>query len=180
MNAASGLFPAAAFFAAYLAGGLDFYIATAVLMIAVCVQIAAMKLLRKPVKKEMWALAAMVLVFGGATLLLRDEFYLKIKTTIVYWLFASALLIAELKFNKNPARALLDSVFTAPDAAWRSLTLTLAAFFAALGAFNLLMLRLLTTEEWVWVKTFGYPALTFCFLIAAFIRLHKAGGEPKQ
>ena len=179
MKAAGGLFPAAVFFAVYLGGGLDFYLATAALMAAVCLQLAAMKILRKPVAKELWAVAAMVLIFGGATLLLRDELWLKIKTTVVYWLFASAFLVADFKFGKNPARALLGSVFEAPDFAWRRLTVALAGFFVLLGGFNLLVLRMFSTEQWVWIKTFGYPAATFCFLIAAFVWLHKIGGKSQ-
>lgn len=186
MKAAGGIFPAAVFFAVYLGGdvflagasaylGGKFYLATAALMAAVCIQLALMTILRKKVEKELWIVAAMVLVFGGASLLLRDELWLKIKTTVVYWIFASAFLIAEFKFGKNPLRALLGSAFSAPDVAWRRLTLALAAFFALLGAFNLLALRLLSTDQWVWTKTFGYPAATFCFLIAAFVWLHKAG-----
>ncbi len=177
MKPAHGAFPAAVFFAVYLAAGLDFYLATAALMTAVCVQLAALKLLRKPVEKETWGIAVLILVFGAATLILRDEFYLKIKTTVVYWIFAAAFLIAEVKFRKNPARALLGSAVSAPDSAWRNLTFALAAFFALLGACNLFLLRMLTTEEWVWAKTFGYPAATFFFLLAAIARMLKAGGE---
>ena len=190
MKAAGGLFPAAVFFAAYLGGdiylaeaaaylGGKFYLATAALMAAVCLQLLLMTILRKPVEKELWLVALMVLVFGGASLLLRDEFWLKIKTTAVYWIFAAAFLIADIKFGKNPMRALLSSAFSASDGAWRRLTLALSSFFALLGAANLIVLSLVSTDRWVWIKTFGYPAATFCFLIAAFVWLHKAGAKEE-
>ncbi|MGI9337216.1 MAG: inner membrane-spanning protein YciB [Gammaproteobacteria bacterium] len=191
MKAAGGIFPAAVFFAVYFGGdifpaaaadyfGGKFYLATAALMAAICLQLAAMKILHKPVEKELWLVAAMVLLFGGASLLLRDEFWLMIKTTVVYWLFAAAFLIAEMKFGKNPLRALLGSTFSAPDNAWRRLTFALAGFFGLLGTVNLMVLHLVSTDQWspdrwVLIKTFGYPAATFCFLIAAFVWLHKAG-----
>lgn len=187
MKAAGGLFPAAVFFAVYLGGdsylpglaaslGGGFYLATAALMAAVVLQLAAMVILGKKVEKELWLVAAMVVVFGGASLLLRDEFWLKIKTTVVYGIFAAGLLIATIKFNKNPAKALLGAAFSAPDDAWRRLTFALAGFFILLGAANLIVLNLVSTERWVWIKTFGYPAATFCFLIAAFVWLHKKAG----
>ncbi|MGI9306354.1 MAG: inner membrane-spanning protein YciB [Gammaproteobacteria bacterium] len=162
--------PAAVFFGAYYFSG-DFQTATAALMAAVAGQIALLKILKLRVGAAEWAVAGLVLVFGGATLLLRETAYLQIKTTAVNWLFAAALLGADLIWKKNLARALLGGFFTAEDWLWRRVSGALAAMFFLLGAVNLAVIRNVSEENWVWIKTFAYPAASFVFLLGVVFYL---------
>lgn len=157
--------PAAAFFGAYL-WTRDFAFATKALLAAAALQIAAMLLFRAPPRAAEWLAAALVFAFGGASLLLGDSEYLKIKTTVVNWLFALFLLLSDFVFKKNIARALLDEAFAARDAQWRRASNFLALLFFAVGAANLAAIRRLSEEEWVWTKTFVYPAVSFAGFVA--------------
>jgi intracellular septation protein len=60
-------------------------------------------------------------VFGGATLLLHDETFIKWKPTVLYWLFAATLLIGRLLFRRNLISALLKDI-TLPDPVWARIT----------------------------------------------------------
>ena len=172
--------PALAFFAAYLAFG-DFQAATAVLMGAVALQILLLLALRVPPTAAEWLAAALILVFGGATLLLRETAYLQIKTTVVNWLFALSLPVADIVFKKNLARAMFGKFFSATDAQWRRASVALSLTFFFVGAINLAAMHHLSEEEWVWAKTFAYPAATFAGLagVVAYLacRAEAAGGD---
>src|SRR4051812_41543709 len=100
------LFPVVLFFAAFKL--LDIYAATAVAIVATILQVAWLKLRGKRVDVMLWASLAIIVVFGGATLLLQDETFIKWKPTVLYWLFGTVLAGGALFFRKNLVRALLS------------------------------------------------------------------------
>ena len=110
--------------------------------------------------------AVIVLVFGGLTLVLQDETFIKLKPTIIYVLFGGVLL-GGLAFRKPLLGMVFDSVFHLTDEGWRKLTLRWALFFFALAVLNEIVWRTQSTDFWVSFKVFGVLPLTFLFARAA-------------
>ena len=106
-----------------------------------------------------------VVVFGGLTLFLQDETFIKLKPTIVNTLFGLVLL-GGLYFRKPLLQIVLDSVFDLTEEGWRKLTLRWALFFFALAAINEIVWRTQTTDFWVSFKVFGIMPLTVAFALA--------------
>ena len=106
-----------------------------------------------------------VLVFGGLTLSLQDEVFIKLKPTIVNALFGLVLL-GGLYFRKPLLAIVLDSMFTLTDEGWRKLTLRWALFFFVLAGLNEIVWRTQTTDFWVSFKVFGIMPLTIVFALA--------------
>jgi intracellular septation protein len=120
-----------------------------------------------------------VLVFGGLTLYLRDETFIKLKPTIVYTMFA-ALLAAGLLWKKPMLEFLFGPVFTLTEEGWRKLTIRWALFFAAMAVVNELVWRNVSTDAWVSFKAFGFLPLTFLFAIAQVPLMQRHGQEPPE
>lgn len=117
-----------------------------------------------------------VLVFGGLTLALHDETFIKLKPTIVNSLFGLTLL-GGLYFRKNLLALALDSLFDLTEEGWRKLTLRWAIFFFVLAALNEIVWRTQTTDVWVSFKVFGIMPLTVAFALAQtpLLMRHEAG-----
>jgi intracellular septation protein len=157
------LFPILLFFAAFKLA--DIYVATGVAIAATVVQIAWLKLRGRKVEPMQWASLAIIVVFGGMTLLFRDETFIKWKPTVLYGLFAGALLLAPRLTGRNPLRAMMGSQIALPEAIWTRLTLAWAGFFAAMGVLNLFVAYTFALEIWVDFKVFGTLALTLVFVV---------------
>src|SRR5712691_12271731 len=113
------LFPVILFFVAFKFFGI--YIATAVAIVATVAQIAWVCYRHRKIDNIQWVTLGVIVVFGGATLLLHDETFIKWKPTVLYWLFGAALLIADIGFRKNLIRAMMEKQMALPDAVWRKL-----------------------------------------------------------
>jgi intracellular septation protein len=116
--------------------------------------------------------AIVVVVFGGATLILQDELFIKLKPTIIYVLFGSVLL-GGLAFGKPLLGMVFDSVFNLTDEGWRKLTVRWALFFFALAVLNEAVWRTQSTDFWVAFKVFGVLPLTFVFMALQYPLLTK-------
>ena len=140
------------------------FTATAVLMLVVPFSLGvAWKLAgRMPVMPM--ATAALVLVFGGLTLFLNDEEFIKIKVTILYALFGASLLIA-LRFNRLLLPVVFDAAIHLDDDGWRKLTWRWSFFFFLLAGLNEVLRHVLSTDQWVSFKVFGILALTLVFVL---------------
>jgi intracellular septation protein len=106
--------------------------------------------------------AVIVLIFGGLTLVLHDETFIKLKPTITYVLFGGAL-FGGLLFNKPLLGVVFDSVFNLTDEGWRKLTVRWALFFFVLAVLNEVVWRTQSTDFWVNFKVFGVVPLTMLF-----------------
>lgn len=108
---------------------------------------------------------AVVVLFGGLTIALHDETFIKLKPTIVNALFGSALL-AGLYWRKPLLAVVLDSMLALTEEGWRKLTLRWAVFFYVLAILNEIVWRTQTTDLWVKFKVFGIMPLTVAFALA--------------
>ena len=154
--------PLLLFFAAFRLWGV--YVATGVAMAATLGQVAWLKLRRQPVPTPLWLSLGVIVVFGGATLLLRDEWFVKLKPTALYWLMGGTLLVGRL-LGRDLLRLLAGEHLPLPPAAWRLMTWMWIAFFGAMGAVNLYVARHFPTETWVTFKVFWSTGLLFAFSI---------------
>jgi intracellular septation protein len=114
----------------------------------------------------LWVSLGLVVVFGGATLLLRDETFIKWKPTVLYWLFAITLFGSAQFFGKNLIRAMLSQAqMNLPEPLWARLNLAWAGFFAVMGVLNLWVAFNFSTDTWVSFKLFGSMGLMLVFII---------------
>jgi intracellular septation protein len=157
------LFPVVLFFAAFKL--FDIYVATAVAIAATVLQVGWLKLRGRRVDVMLWASLAIIVVFGGATLLLQDETFIKWKPTVLYWLFGAVLAGGVLLFRKNLIRALLSEQMKLPEPIWARLNWTWVGFFAFMGAANLYVAYNYSTDLWVNFKLFGGIGLMLGFVI---------------
>jgi intracellular septation protein len=154
------------------------FVATAVFMVAILASLAVSYALTRHLPVMAMVTAVIVVVFGGLTLVLHDETFIKMKPTIVYLLFASTLL-GGLAFNKPLLAVVFDAVFHLTDEGWRKLTLRWAIFFLALAVLNEIIWRTQTTDFWVSFKVFGVLPLTFVFAALQYPLLQKYSIEEK-
>jgi intracellular septation protein len=152
--------PLILFFAANARFGI--YVATAAFMVAIVVALGASYALTRRLPVMPLVTAVIVLVFGGLTLVLHDELFIKVKPTIIYLLFGSVLL-GGLAFRKPLLGMLFDSVFNLTEEGWRKLTVRWALFFFVLAVLNEIVWRTQTTDFWVSFKLFGVVPLTLLF-----------------
>jgi intracellular septation protein len=162
----------------FLANGrAGIFVATALFMGAVLVSLVASYALTRHLPIMPIVTAVVVLIFGGLTLLLQDDHFIKLKPTIVNLLFAGAL-FGGLLLNKPLLKIVLDAVFDLTDEGWRKLTLRWALFFLFLAALNEVVWRNFSTDTWVSFKVFGVMPLTFVFALAQVPLLQRYAIEP--
>ena len=166
------LFPIILFFVAFKFAGI--YAATGVAMAATFAQIGWLKLRGRKVDTMMWVSLGIIVIFGGATLILHDETFIKWKPTVLYWFFAAALGGAYLVARKNLIKGILGEQLQLPDAAWSTLNWSWTAFFAFMGALNLYVAFNYPLDTWVNFKLFGGMGLMFLFVLgqAVFLARH--------
>ena len=157
------LFPVILFFTAFKLKGI--FVATMVAMIASAVQIGYMYFKHKKVEPMMWLSLAIITVFGGATLLLHDETFIKWKPTVLYWLFGVALIAGQLMFKKNAMQSILGKQMTLPDKTWKTINVSWGIFFLLLGTINLFVAYTFSTDAWVNFKLFGIMGLMLVFIV---------------
>lgn len=166
--------PLVLFFLANAQFGL--FVATGVFMVAMVIALAVNYWMERRVAMMPLVTCGFVLVFGGLTLILQDELFIKIKPTLVNLLFAAALFIA-LIARRNLLKTLLGSVLILDDTGWRILTWRWAVFFVVLAALNEIVWRNFSTDDWVAFKLFGIVPLTLAFSMAQLPLLRRHGAD---
>jgi intracellular septation protein len=172
------LFPVLLFFIAFKV--FDIYIATAVVIVATFAQIGWVWFRHRKVDTMLWVSLALVVVFGGATLLLHDETFIKWKPTILYWLFAVVLFGSSQFFNRNLIRRMLEQQMQVPEPVWARLNQAWIGFFSFMGVLNLYVAFNFTTDIWVSFKLFGGMGLMIVFIIAQGLLLAKYLPEESE
>ena len=114
----------------------------------------------------------MVVVFGGLTVWFNDERFFKMKTTLVYGLFASILGVGLLQ-GRSYLAWVMSEFLPMTHEGWMKLTWRLTLFFAALAIGNEIVWRTMSTDAWVKIETFGFPLLMFLFLWTQILALQR-------
>ncbi len=157
-------FPIICFFIAYKFWGI--YIATAATMGACALQNLAYWLKHRRFEKLHLITLISVFVLGGFTLIFHKAIFIKWKPSIIYWVFASALLISHWVSDKNLLYRMLGDKVQLPHSVWTRLNISWALFFTFLGALNIYVVYHYDTNAWVNFKLFGTLGLTLAFTIA--------------
>jgi intracellular septation protein len=148
------------------------FLATLVAIFATFVQVGWVKLRGHKVEIMLWVSLFIIVVFGGATLYLQDENFIKWKPTVLYWVFAGAIFGAA-AFGKNLIRTMMTSQMELPDAAWRQMNLSWGGFFAFMGIANLWVANNFSTDDWVNFKLYGSILLMLVFVVIQSLMLSK-------
>lgn len=181
-------FPVIVFFAAFKLYGI--YAATVASIVAAMLQVAGFWWKHRRFERMHVITLAVLAVFGGLTVLLHDDTFIKWKPTIVNWVFAVLLLGTQWFGRKNALEHMLDGNLTLPKAVWRRMNLSWAAFFVFLGGLNLYVAFYYAPdlapearqEIWVNFKVFGLLGLTLAFTVvqALFLAKHVQATEKDQ
>jgi intracellular septation protein len=155
------------------------FTATAVFMVAILIALAASYALTKRLPIMALVSGVIVTVFGGLTLALHDETFIKIKPTIIYALFGATLMFG-LLFRKPVLEIVFDSVFNLTEEGWYKLTVRWMLFFFAMAVLNEIVWRTQTTDVWVSFKLFGAVPLTFLFAALQYPLLMKYEAGAKH
>jgi intracellular septation protein len=153
------------------------FTATATFMVAVLAALAASYVLTRRLPIMPVVTAIIVLIFGGLTLFLHNDTFIKIKPTIIYALFG-AVLLGGLLFGKTLLGVVFDSLFHLTEEGWRKLTVRWALFFFVLAVLNEIVWRSTSTNIWVDFKVFGVMPLTLLFGALQYPLLQKYAAAP--
>jgi intracellular septation protein len=140
-------------------------LATAVAIVASVAQVGWLLARGRRVEPMLWVSVAVIGVFGGATIWLNDEVFIKWKPTILYLLFAGALVAGRLIWRRNFVRTILGKQIALPEPIWDRLLWVWSGFFALLAAANLFVAFSFSTDTWVNFKLFGLMGLTLGFVV---------------
>jgi intracellular septation protein len=165
------LFPLLLFFAAYKY--YDIYVATGVAIVASVVQVAMFRFRHRRFETMHLVTLGVITVFGGLTIALQDETFIKWKPTLVYWILGALMLASQWIGQRTLIDRMLAAQITLPDNVWRRLNLSWGLFFAFAGALNLYVAffygldleEAKRTDIWVDFKVFGLMALTLAFAV---------------
>lgn len=163
-------FPILLFFLSYKI--YDIYVATAVIIVASVIQVGWVWIKHRRIENMHLVTLVLVIVLGGATLLLHDENFIKWKPTVVNWAFAVAFLGSQFIGKKNLIQRMLEGqIAVTLSKVWKHLNMAWVAFFTAMGVINLYVAFNFDTDTWVNFKLFGMMGLTLVFVIAQSLYL---------
>ena len=155
--------PLVVFFSSYYALGI--LPATAVFMGATVLAGIVTYILTKKVSPLIVFSAVVVLIFGGLTLWLKDETFIKLKPTI-YYVAVSLILTGGLAFNRLVVKEVMDIAVHLTDEGWQKLTVRIAIFYAFLAVLNVYVARTYSFDTWLWLKVWGFVPLSIVFFMA--------------
>jgi intracellular septation protein len=144
---------------------LGIFAATGCFMVAVLAALALDWMIDKKLSPMPLFTAILVVIFGGLTLYLKNDIFIKMKPTVLYAFFA-AVLLGGLFFNRLFIKYVFAQAFELNDAGWRKLTVRWGLFFAVLAVLNEAVWRTTTTATWVSFKVWGILPLIFLFALA--------------
>ena len=153
--------------------------ATGVAIATTIAQVGWLMLAKKPVSKMLWISLIIITVFGGATLLSGDEWFVKLKPTVLYWAMATTLAAGAMLFKRNLIQWLLGAEIALPTEAWTMMNRSWMGFFAVMGALNLYVAFNYPTDTWVNFKVFWSMGLMLVFVVIQGLMLARfTQGKP--
>lgn len=171
-------FPIILFFIAFKL--YDIYVATAVVMAATIVLVTYNWFRYGKVETMRWITLALVVIMGGATLLLHDEQFIKWKLSIIEWLLGLVFLGSQFIGDKPIIERMMSSSLTLPTIIWQRLNSIWASFFISIGFLNLYVMYHYSTNDWVNFKTFAVPSLMLLLFIIQMVFLYKYLPESEE
>jgi intracellular septation protein len=156
------------------------YLATAVAMAVMVLQLGLGLAVKRRLETMPMLTAGLILVLGGATLLLHDPVFILWKPTLVNWLFAAVFLAPPLLGRAPLVKALMGHALKVPDAIWRRTNLAWVGFFVLSGIANLVVAYTFSEAVWVDFKLFGMLGMTLVFIVAQALYLARHHTEPEQ
>lgn len=162
-------------------GQLPILLATVVAIVATLLQVVYQKATGKKVENMQWIGLALIVVFGGATLVLQNETFIKWKPTVLYLAMAAGFLIA-FAFKRNPIELMMKGQVELPSFAWVTLLWAWVGFFLLMAVLNIAVAYSFSTDVWVDFKLFGSLGATLVFVFAQgfYMSRHmKQGSEAK-
>lgn len=172
--------PVIVFFGLYFATGRDIYLATWGILVASAVQIAAGWLIWRKVERMHLLVFVVTVIFGGLTLLLRDDMFIKWRPTVIYGALAVILLgglfLRERSLLQRMCEAMmirgLGYVVALPRREWTILNAAFILYFSLLGGLNIYIAYAFSTDFWVNFKLIGFTILNFMFYIGLFFYVY--------
>ena len=176
MKSLINFLPVILFFAVYKFYGI--YYATAIMVVVSLLQVLFH--LGKNRKLDLPSVITLVVVtlLGSATLIMRNELFIKWKPTVVFWSFALLLMATRFIWKKNPAAALMGNKISLPETMWNKINLSWMLFFIVMGAVNLHIIYTYSTDVWVNFKLFGVLGGTLIFTTMQAIYIAKHTNHP--
>ncbi len=171
--------PVIIFFAVYKFSG-DIILATAVLIPATLLQMAYTWFKTHRVEKMQLVTLGLVVVLGGATVLLDNKAFIQWKPTVVNWLFALAFLGSHFIGQKTIVQRMMESSIELPGKIWRQLNMGWTLFFVLMGILNLAVVYTMSEEAWVNFKLFGMLGCTLVFIIAQGVYISRHMPQQDQ
>jgi intracellular septation protein len=169
-------FPILLFFVAYKF--FDIFVATGVAIAATFLQVAISWFRTRKVATMQLVTLAIIIVFGGLTLYLHDEQFIKWKPTVINWLFGAAFLTSHVFGRQTAVERMLGANLALPRPVWRRLNLGWVIFFMGMGAANLYVMSHFDRDTWVNFKLFGMLGLTVVFIVIQSLYLSRYMAEP--
>jgi intracellular septation protein len=178
MKLLTDFLPILLFFIAYKM--FDIYVATAVAIAATFLQVAVTWLKTRKVATMQLVTLAILVTFGGLTLYLRNEQFIKWKPTVINWIFAAAFLGSQFFGEKTVVERLMSAQIKLPNPIWRRLNLSWVAFFLIMGEANLYVMYNFDRDTWVNFKLFGMLGMTMVFLVIQSLFLARHINVPEK
>lgn len=150
----------------------DIYVATGALIAATAIQIVVTYALYKKVEKMQLITFLMVAIFGGMTIFLHDDNFIKWKVTIVYAVFAIGLTVSHV-MGKSAIKGMLGKEITLPETVWAKVNWAWVGFFSVCAVLNIYIAYQLPLDVWVNFKVFGLLAATFAYTLLTGIYIYK-------
>lgn len=151
-------------------------IATVVAIVATTMQLLYLKLRGRKIDSMLWVSFLIITVFGSLTIYFHDDTFIKWKPTIIYWVFAVAMCVAQFGFRKNLMRQAMETQIKLPEDVWKRVGLSWMIFFFVLGIINLIAAFVVfkgNTSAWVSFKAFGINGILFVFIVGQTLFLSK-------
>jgi intracellular septation protein len=170
--------PLLIFFAAFKYLGI--FGATAAFMAAIGIALAIGWMVERRLSPMPLFTAVLVMIFGGLTLYLKNDIFIKMKPSVLYGFFG-LLLLAGLRFNRLFIKYVFAQAFELDETGWRRLTIRWGLFFLLLAVLNEAVWRATSTATWVAFKVWGIIPLIFLFALAQtpLVMRHQSDGGGK-